>query len=193
MNNMLVFMKKVLKFLLWILPLISFILDRSDIFSKIIPFLFKEFFSLNLLRIIWIIGLFFILKYAYDRIFSNKRILIKAKKFVGIFGDFMNFISDVFDRRDNPSEDDEKQYLSYYRRLRALFSDISFPLRKYLEEKHKDRRPSYPHAIWDSIKRCFSSPNLEEHFRRKPLKPPTDYIQFKHLIEEFIGHLKYKK
>lgn len=184
-----------LKILGWAVPVISSILDLSHkiFFSKAKSFLFKEFFSLNLLRIIWIIGFFFIFKYLYNRFVSSKRILRIAKKFDRLFDNFMNFISGVYDKRENPSEDDKKQHLFYYRRLRALFSDISSPLRKYLEEKHKDRLPSYPHAIWDNIKGCFSSPNLEEHFRRKPLKPPTDYIQFKHLIEEFIGYLKYKK
>jgi len=192
-SNALAFMKKVLKFLLWILPLISFVLDRLYVFSKIIPFLFKEFFSLNLLRIIWIIGLFFIFKYLYDRLISDKRIQLKAKKFWSVFNDFINFISHVYDRRQSPSEDDKKKYIFYYRKLRKLFSDISYPLLKYLEEKYKGEKQHWARGVCGNIEECFSSPNLEEHFRRKPLRPPTDYVQFEHLIEEFIGYLKYKK
>jgi len=194
-DNILSIIKTALKILGWAVPVISSILDLSHkiFFSKVKSILFREFFSLNLLRIIWIIGFFIIFKYLYNRFISWKRILRIAKEFDRLFDNFMNFISDVYDRRENPSKDDKKQYSSYYRKLRSLFSDISSPLRKYLEEKHKDRPQGYPHAIWDNIKGCFSSPNLEEHFKRKPLRPPTDYIQFKHLIEEFIGYLKYEE
>lgn len=190
-------MKKViLQILVWVLrliPLISLVLDRSYIFSKVLPFLFKGLFSLNLLRIIWITGAVCLLKYLYDRLISNKKILWTAKKFYRIFGEFIDFVSNVYDRRQNLSKEDEEQYLSYYERLRALFSDISSPLLEYLEEKHKGKSQDYARVIWDNITLFFSSPNLEEHFRRNPSKPPSDYIGVKHLIEEFIGDLKYKK
>lgn len=180
-----------IKILGWALTVISFILDRVYIFRKILPFLSKEFFSLNLLRIIWISGFFLILKYLYDRFVSDKRILIKAKKFLRLFDQFIDFISNVYDRRQEPSEDEKKQYSYYSRRLRALFSDIAYSLLEYLGEIHKDKKQAHVRMIWYHVKGCFNSSSLEQHFEIKPSRPPSGYR--KDIIEEFIGYLKYKK
>lgn len=124
---------------------------------------------------------------------SSKRLLRIAKKFNSLFGDFMDFISSVYDRRHKPSEKDKIKYLQYYGKFRPLFSTISYPLLKYLEDLHKDKNQSYSRIILYNIEECFSSSNLEEHFKNKRTKPPEEYIQPKHIIEEFIGYLKYKK
>lgn len=174
---------------------VSTILDFSHkiFFSKVKLFLFKEFLSLSPVRIIWIIGLFFIFIYLYNIFVSSKRLLRIAKNFDSLFGDFMDFISSVYDSRHNPSKKDKTQYLLYYDKFRPLFSTISYPLLKYLEGLHKDKNQSYSRVILYNIGECFSSPNLDEHFKKKRSKPPEEYIQFKHIIEEFIGYLKYKK
>jgi len=165
-------------------------------FSKLKPvhLLFKKFIHLNLLTIILIVGIIWFLLYLYKRFISSKRklqaVIKNAKKCKSKYDNFVKFISDVYPRRQNPSEKDKMQYLSYHNKLWKLYLNISHPLLEYLREVNKDRKEFHARTILSNIEECFNSSSLEEHFRKRPLEPSTDY--FIPIIEKFIAYLKIK-
>lgn len=165
--------------------------------SKLTPILFKKFLHLNLLSIILIAGVVLSLLYLYNKFISAKiklrPILKNAEEFNREYENFMNFASGVYERRDDPSGDDEREYLYYHNKLHTLFLDIQFYLLKFLEEEYvsgKGRALAY--NILGSIEECFMSPSLKEHFHKKQSRPNRISYE-KHIIEHFVSYLRTKR
>jgi len=182
-----------------LLVIIRFLAPILDLYSKgkiskYTPFLFEKFLHLNLLTIILILGVVLILLYLYNKFISSKikaqAILKKAEEFNNEYENYINFLSKIYEKRPNFSENEEMEYLSYHNKLGKLFLDIQFPFLDFLEEKYvvrRNRKLAYENL--GDVDECFKSSNLKEHFLTKPEKPERIYYR-KQIVEHFVSYLK---